>query len=170
MGCKSAATQPSYTSRTRDIAPFTALWFSRPSSAELPQQVCHAEEKGEINEDKEEDSREWRNSPGVRLPKMTLICESEMEMMLPSSPTGAGTCDTSAPPLLLTTSCSSPPLPWCWLWLGARHRPGTAVRCRWAPLSWLLLCIESLNTATPKYFCWFDPSAWQPDHRKWLAE
>lgn len=111
MGCKSAATQPSYTSRTRDIAPFTALWFSRPSSAELPQQVCHAEEKGEINEDKEEDSRERRNSPGVRLPKMTLICESEMEMMLPSSPTGAGTCDTSAPPLLLTTSCSSPPLP-----------------------------------------------------------
>lgn len=59
------------------------------------------------------DSREGerKNSPGIELPKMTLICESEMEKMLPSSPAGTGTCDTSVLPLLLTTSGGSSTLP-----------------------------------------------------------
>lgn len=33
--------------RTREIAPLTALLFSRPSTAKVPRQVCHAEDKEE---------------------------------------------------------------------------------------------------------------------------
>lgn len=100
------------------------------------------------------DSREeeWRNSPGVQLPKATLICESEMEKILLSSPAGTGTCDTSAL-TLLTISSSSPPLPQVLTVVGCLPQ-AQAPQSRAGHLSHDFCRAKlrtALHTATPKY-------------------
>lgn len=53
--------------RTRETAPFAGLFLPKPNSAEVPIQVCHAEDQ------EEDSSEERRNSPDVQVPPAALL-------------------------------------------------------------------------------------------------